>query len=171
MVHFQILPSTANSGTHNKERLFLEIRNRYKWLLDFGGERVLLYKRRFEGTKSADYDPVRKRSRQNGQDPIASGYGTGYVGGYFEPIEIVVRLVSSSARITQDLGGRKMEFSPRCWTLWEPLLSNGDFIVRRNNERLKIVDVTQHRWKHFVTRQDFDVAEIERNAPEYQIPI
>lgn len=170
MAHLQILPGTYNAGPHNKERYFLEIRNRYKWLLSMGGERVLLYKVKRTGTRCPNYDQVRKTSQQNHQDNIC--YGTGFVGGYFAPIEIVVSMISGApeAAIVGEWG-RLRSYTPRSWTLWEPLLQNGDFIVRRNNQRLWITNVYARRWKHFITRQDFETTEIERDNPIYQIPV
>ena len=170
MTHLQILPGTGNRGPHAKERYFLEIRNRYKWLLEMGAERVLLYKRKYEGVRCPNFDQIRKRSPKHGQDLIC--FGTGYVGGYFKPIEIFVSLISGGDETAaiEDYGRRRL-YQLRSWTLWEPLLQNGDFIVRRNNQRLWIKDVYQRRWKHFVTRQDFDMAEVERNASIYKIPV
>jgi hypothetical protein len=170
MSHLQILPGTSNRGPHGKEKYFLEIRNRTKWLLDSGGEKVLLYKRKFEGTRCPLFDQVRKTSQQHEQDEIC--FGTGFVGGYFKPIEIVVSLISGSdEQIVREEYGRRRIYTPRSWTLWEPLLTSGDFLVRRNNQRLWITKTYIRRWKHFVTRQDMDTAEVERNASVYNIPI
>jgi len=169
MTHLQILPGTSNRGPHSKERYFLEMRNRYRWLLDMGGERVLLYKRKFEGTRCPSFDSVRKRSPQHNQDEIC--FGTGFIGGYFEPLEIVVSLLGGGVEdlVVEDYG-RKRVYKPRSWTLWEPLLAPGDFIVRRNNQRLWITNTYLRRWKHFVTRQDFETNEVERNHLIFKIP-
>lgn len=170
MAHFQILADTGNRGPHSKERYFLEIRNRYKWLLDMGGERVLLYKKRFTGTRCPQFDQIRKTNQQHGQDTIC--YGTGYIGGYYQPVEIFISLLSPVAQsaVIEEAGRRRI-FTPTSWTLWEPLLNNGDFIVRRNNARMLITDVTQTHWKHYVLRQNFSATEIERNSPIYQVPL
>lgn len=169
--HLQILPGTYNKGPHNKERYFLEIRNRNKWLLDMGGERVLLYKKMYAGKRCPNYDQVRKRDGQHEQDTIC--YGTGFVGGYFKPVEIVVSLVSGGPEqaVVEEWGRKRVYVQPSCWTLWEPLLNNGDFLVRRNNQRLLITQVYQKRWKHFVTHQNFTVEEVERDAPIYNVPL
>ena len=170
MSHLQILPGTGNRGPHSKERYFLEIRNRYRWLLDMGGERVLLYKRKHSGTRCPNYDQVYKKDGNHETENPPICFGTGYVGGYFRPIEIEVSLLSGGqeAAIIEEWGRRRI-YTPRSWTLWEPILTNGDIIVRRNNQRLRIVNVYQRRWKHFVTRQDFETVELERNDPAYQL--
>lgn len=171
VAHLQILPGTGNRGPHSKERYFLEIRNRYKWLLDMGGERVLLYKKKYVGERSATFDNVRKRARRHGQH--VDGFGGSIKGGYFDPIEIVVNIMQGGpeAVILEELGRRRAYTLQRSWTLWEPLLQNQDVIVRRNGQRFWLLNIYQHRWKHFVTRQDFDAKEIERNHPVFDIPM
>jgi hypothetical protein len=171
MTHWaQILPNTGNRGTHSKERYFLEIRNRYKWLLEMGGERVLLYKRKYTGTRCPQFDQVRKTNQQHGQDTIC--FGTGWVGGYFSPIEIFASVLSPSPQTAniQEMGRRRV-YIPTGWTIWEPLLQNGDLIIRQNGQRLWVTEVSQTRWKFFVLRQNFVTAEVERNHPVYQLPL
>ena len=168
--HLQILPGTGNRGPHSKERYFLDIRNKYKWMLEMGAERVLLYKRKWSGTRCPLYDKVRRRSQRHGQDTIC--FGTGWVGGYFKPVEIASSLITGGIEqaVIEDWGRRRI-YNTRSWTLWEPLLQNGDFIVRRNNQRLWITSTYQRRWKHFVTRQDFETKEVDRGDPIYKIPV
>lgn len=201
-----------------------------------GGEKVLWYKRRFEGTRCPLYDLVRKSSQQHGQDSLCQG--TGYISdslsvynvttstlftisninsttvtvssttgmhsgdtitqgdfsttitsvvdgthlilastsgftsvGFFQPVEIVASLLSGGPEqvIVEDFG-RKRTYKPSCWTLWEPILTSGDFIVRRNGQRLLITECQQTRWKHYTLHQKFQVSEVERNSPIYQIP-
>ena len=168
--HLQILPGTGNRDPHSKERYFLDIRNKYKWNLEMGGERVLLYKRKWFGTRCPLYDKVRRRSQRHGQDTIC--FGTGWVGGYFKPVEIAASLITGGLeQAVIEEWGRRRVYNTRSWTLWEPLLQNGDFIVRRNNQRLWITNTYQRRWKHFVTRQDFETKEVDRGDPIYKIPV
>jgi len=170
MSHLQILPNTNNKGSHNKEFYFLSIRNRYKWLLDMSGEKVLLYKRKYEGTRCPNFDQVRKTNQQHEQDLVC--YGTGYVGGYFKPIEIVVSLLTPvTQQVVLEEYGRRRVFKPTSWTLWEPLITTGDILVKRNNQRLWITDVSVTKWKSYILRQNFSTTEIERNNAIYNIPI
>jgi hypothetical protein len=50
------------------------------------------------------------------------------------------------------------------------LLTPGDLVVRRNNERFFITQVFPRRWKHYVTHQDFEMAEVERGSIVYKLP-
>jgi len=168
----QILPGTGNRGPHAKDRYFREIRNRYKFLLDLGGERVLLYKRKHTGTRCPNFDQVYKKDGNHETENPPICFGTGYRGGYFKPIEIVVSLISGGqeAAIIEEWGRRRV-YTPRSWTLWEPTITNGDFLVKRNGQRLWVVNTYQRKWKHYITRVDLELVEVERNSPIYQIEI
>ena len=236
---FQILPDQEQFGPDSREWYFLSIREKNKWLLQQGGERVLLYKRIFTGSGVLCplYNKVRHTSQQHGQDGICQGTGnivsplliqdlttgvnftvsnisdnthiavsstTGvnpgdtiqqgtYIttvttvtdatnlvignangftsSGYFAPIEIWVSLLSSGPETVEvSEFGRKRTFTPSSWCLWEPLITEGDFLVRRNNERLWVQKVILSRFKHYVLHQSFTSAEVERNHPIYLIP-
>ena len=170
MTHlFQILPSVTNRGPHSKERYFLEIRHRYLWLLSMGGERVLLLKKKYYGTRCPNFDQVRKTNEQH-NDTIC--YGTGWVGGYFKPVEIVCSLMTGGPEYVpvQDNGLIRI-YNPHSWTIWEPRLTSGDIIIRKNNQRFIVVSTYARRWKSYVTRQDFELSEVERNHIVYQFPL
>jgi hypothetical protein len=169
--HLQVLPSVTNRGPHARSRYFLEIRNRNRWLLENGGERVLLLKRKHEGTVCANRDDVRRRDAQHGFDPVC--FGTGFVGGYFKPIEIMVSLVSGGPEqvVWEEWGKRRISVR-RSWTLWEPILQNGDILVRKfNGQRLRITNVFPHRWRSYIMHQDFETDELERDHSIYKFPI
>jgi len=165
---FQILPDQQRFGPTGFEWYFLSIREKNKWVLTVGGERVLLYKKKYEGQRCPFFDTVR---HTNAQHEDTTCYGQGFVGGFFQPIEIVISLLSSGPEeFTKTEFGIQRTYKPHSWTLWEPLLATGDMIVRRNNQRFLVTQVFPRRFKHFVTHQDFDLAEVERGSILYQIP-
>jgi len=148
------------------------MREKLRWMLAVGGERVLLYKRLYSGTLSPNYDPIRRTVREVPNDTI--GYGTPFVGGYYGPFDIFVSLKSGTVPqvITQyDQGLRRTFNAVGNWALWEPQLNNKDFIVRRNNQRLWITEVDVSKWRHHILHFTFNTTEIERNNIIYQIPI
>jgi hypothetical protein len=180
---FQILPDQSQFGPNSEEWYFLSIREKDKWILNKGGERVLLYKRRYEGQRCPLFDSVRDTSAQH-SDKIC--YGTGWIApdanptgtnaggpyfGFFQPVEIVVSLISSGP---EDLAltdyGQQRIYKPHSWTLYEPLLVPGDLIVRRNNERFFVTQVWPRRFKHYVTHVDFELSEVERGSVVYSLP-
>jgi hypothetical protein len=180
---FGILPDLSLRGPSGWEWYFLSIRERDKWVLTAGGERVLLYKRRYSGRRCSQYDAVRHSSVQHSDTEC---FGTGFVAenstttgsdiggpyhGYFAPIEIVISLLSSGPEeFTKTDFGVQRVYKPHSWTLWEPLLASGDMIVRRNNQRFFVTQVFPRRMKHFITHQDFDLVEVERGNIVYTLP-
>lgn len=180
---FQILPDQSQFGPNSLEWYFLSIREKNKWILNMGGERVLLYKRRYEGVRCPLFDETRHTSPQH-SDKVC--FGTGWIApdanmaepnqggpffGFFAPIEIVCSLLSSGP---DDLAfsdyGQQRIYKPHSWTQWEPLLTPGDMIVRRNNQRFFVTEVFVRRWKHFVTHQDFNMTEVDRGDIIYELP-
>lgn len=141
-----------------------------KWALLMGGERVLLYQRKWTGTRCPNWDQVRKQHVLDNTTDVC--YGTGWVGGYYRPIEIYVSLRSSVAlqNVVQEEGIRKM-YRPTSWTLWEPRIQNSDFVVFQDGRRMWINNVTYTRWKGQILRQLFETEEVERNHPIYKIPV
>lgn len=169
MSHLQILPAIEDRVDPPVER-FLDMRDRLRWLLAMGGERVLLYKRLYAGTLCPNYDTVRRQHRTDPNDTIC--FGTNFVGGYFGPFEIFASISTvAKQRIRLYEQGLRREFNSTQWALWEPRLDNKDFIVRRNGQRLWINNVQQTKWRHHLLRQLFDTEEIERGNPIYNIPI
>jgi len=169
MSHLQILPAIAERVDPLVER-FLDMRNKFQWMMGVGGERVLLYQRREQGTLCPFYDPIRRQHRQD-IDEVC--FGTNFVGEYYPPVEIFVSInqPGSQQKIRLYEEGIRREFVPTCWALWEPIMKNRDFIVRRDGSRLWITDVTTSRWRHHVLRSLFKTEEIEHSSQIYKIPL
>jgi hypothetical protein len=181
---FQILPDQEQFGPNSREWYFLSIRNKDKWILEQGGEHILLYKRRYEGVRCPQFDPIRHTSEQH-LDKIC--YGTGWIApdanmsgpdiggpyyGFFQPIEILASLLQSAPvdLALTDYGQQRLYKPVRNWGLWEPKIDVGDLIVRRNNERFLITEVFPKRWKHFVLHFEWNMSEVERGSILYELP-
>jgi len=166
---FQILPKT-----NVNPRWFLEIRKRYRWLLEMGGVKVILLKRRWSGTLCPNYDPLRNQHRQytsaSYDDPC---YGAGFIGGYHTPLEISISFESPVVKkATLHEFGLWFEFEPKNWTLWEPNLLDRDIIVRPDTgERFEVTELTRTTWRNLVLRQNFDLRLLEPTNIVYKVPI
>lgn len=169
MSHLQILPSLSERVDPLVER-FLDMREKLRWMMEIGGERVLLYQRKVTGTLCPNYDVVR---RQHRSDIDTTCFDTNFVGGYIGPTEIFISIGSAGAvqKVTYYEQGLRREFILSNWTLWEPNLKNKDFFVRRDGSRHWIKDVTVTKWRHHIIRQLIHTEEIERSHPIYKIPI
>ena len=163
----QYLPPTDNM-TH----WMSEIRTRYRWLLRMGGEKIWLLKRKWVGDVCpVCWDTIRNAARKS--EKCESCFGTGFVGGYYKPIQIIASLISggSSERVVIYEYGMRREYPMRSWTLWTPRLRNKDIIVRSNGQRHWLQNVTPTRWRGVFLRQGFELAEVETNNIIYQVPV
>lgn len=166
---FQVL-----SNTTVNPRWFLEIRKRHRWLLEMGGTRVTLLKRRYSGTVCPNFDFLRSQHKQIANADLSDPcYGTGWVGGYHIPLEISVSFVSPTAkRATLRDFGLWFDFEPKSWTLWEPELLDRDLIVRKDTgQRFEITDLSRTMWRGLVLRQNFDIRLLEPQSPQYKFPV
>lgn len=155
--------------TDGMEHWMQEIRNRYIWLLQAGGEKVYLLKRRWLGDPCPNIDPVRHTHRDVDKCPIC--YGTTFVGGYYPAIQIVASLISPAPEKARQFDyGIRREFEPRSWTLWKPILRNKDVIVRKDGRRYWVQNTTPTRWRGIYLRQNFDLADVEPDHVIYDIP-
>ena len=61
-------------------------------------------------------------------------YGTGFVGGYEGPIDIIIAPDDADRRVTQTPNGRRLEHQYEVWIGPTPMLSQRDFIVKQESE-------------------------------------
>jgi len=156
--------------TDNMSHWMYEIRNRYKWLLQMGGEKVWLLKRRWVGEDCPNMDPVRNTHRHVDKCEIC--YGTGFIGGFYPAVQIMASLIyATTERIVRYEYGMRREYEPKSWTLWKPILRNKDLIVRKDGKRFWIQNVTPTRWRGIFLRQNFDLAEVEPDNIVYTVPV
>jgi hypothetical protein len=166
--HLQILPNIDDRPYDPLVRYLFEIRNRFRWLIQVTGERVLYYRRKYVGRLCPKYDTVRQNHPMIEFCPYC--YGTGIIGGYYRPIEIWVSIITSiPQRYRQFEQGFRDEFNVQGWTLWEPRLQNKDFIVRKDGRRFWIVEIKETRWRSHVLHQNFTTELIEKNHSIYKI--
>ena len=193
----QILPDIQNHAQTDIEWYFVSIRDRLKWISTMGHERCLLLKRRYDGQRCPFFDTTRKTNQQHGFDTIC--YGTGFInpntnlsltpgysstnptaialpdgmGGYFHSIEITASFLHTGYKPvnTKEGGWQENQLALASWTLWEPTLNTGDILVRRDNRRYIITQVDPRRFKHYITHQTFDFAELEKNHPIFSMPL
>jgi hypothetical protein len=139
-----------------------------------GGTVVTLLKRRYSGTLCPLYDPLRsqhpQRTNAAASDPC---YGTGFIGGYHSPIDLLVSFVTPvMKKATRREMGMWFDFEPKNWALWEPNLLDRDILVRKDTgQRFEIVDVTRTSWRGLTLRQNFDTRMLEPGSIEYKFPV
>lgn len=153
---------------------FDRIRAQGLWMLMNNGQDVWLYKRRKEGTKC----PLWEDDAEQCSHPLGINnnlenacYGTGILGGYYDPVKIRIRLVSSLSKVSIEREGMRIINTPRSWTIWAPRVSNFDFIITSDGNRYEITNVNSHRSRGgLITHQDFDVIRKWETDLIYHVP-
>lgn len=149
---------------------FEEIRRRNLWILQNDGEDMLLYKKRYEGTKCPYItDDYAEQCPTPLKDPAC--YGTGFVGGYYEPITIKVRRHNAAAKVGLEDVGYRPDMQPRMWTIWAPQITTGDFLVTQENKRFEVLNVDYYTQRGLTFHQEFDVVLKMPNDMIYKVGV
>jgi len=147
--------------------MWREAIRRNRWILQQGGERVKVFIRKWMGTRCPDWSDTHKRSYHD--CPIC--YGTGYVGGYSGPFDIII--ASPEAPRNKEIAetGMRLNFSFSTWTGPSPLLSQRDFIIRANGERYAVGAITPEGAHGAIFQQHFEVQYIDTRDARYKVPV
>ena len=98
-------------------------------------------------------------------------YGTGYVGGFEGPYDILMAPDDAEKRISQTPNGRRKEHSYEVWTSFSPIISMRDFVLKQNNERYSVGPVRRPTNRGNVMQQHFNIAYIDPNDIRYDVPV
>jgi len=148
--------------------MYLEAIRRNSWLLDQAGERVLLFIRKTTGEKCKCY---KRNERTHGQPQVGSCkicWGTGFVGGYEGPYEIRISPFQSEQRISMQERGMKLENIESTWTSISPIITQRDFIARRNSQMYAIGPISTPQVRGIATQQHFSVEHIDSTDIRYE---
>lgn len=165
------LADAASTNSFEIEKLdyiWRESVRRNRWILEQGGERVLVFLQKNAGPQCPcipdDYH----------QQPINDClicYGTGFVGGYEGPYETIVAPDDGERRVSQKEHGRVFEHTYEVWTGPTPLLSQRDFLVKINGERYSIGAVRFPSNRGMVLQQHFSIGHIDSTDIRARVPL
>lgn len=127
--------------------MFKEMRVRLENILNYGGEYVWLYKRKWADSEVDE---------------------SGRKGTYWDPIQIRVKFENTDFIRVSYLDGVRSEFKPRTWTIYYPKLRDRDILVNRQNERFELMNVTHRRVRGWLYKQEFDTVLLERVGSDVQ---
>lgn len=160
--------ATTNSKEIEKlDWIWREAVRRNQWILQEGGERVLVYIRKTVGERCSCTGYTHKQ-------PIGDChqcFGTGFVRGYEGPYPIVVAPDDAERRLNQMARGRNIEHVMDVWTGPAPLLSQRDFVVRINGERFAVGPVRMPTNRGMILQQHFNLGFIEESDIRFALPI
>jgi hypothetical protein len=159
----------------NSEKLdwiWTEAIRRNRFILEQGGERVKLFIRKITGVPCTCVWDARLRE-YSGQplNYCFSCFGTGWLGGYEGPIDIIIGPDDSERRVTQTPNGRKLENTYEVWIGPSPSVSQRDFIVKQNGERFSIGPVKRTQIRGLTLQQSFQIGYLGEGDIRYKVPM
>lgn len=160
--------ATSNAEIEKLDWIWREAVRRNHWILDQGGERVKVFLHKHAGpTCRCIESPDHKQPINN----CLLCYGTGILGGFEGPYDIVIAPDDAEKRIAQRDTGRTVEHSYDVWTGPVPLLSQRDFFVKIDGDRYSVGAVHRPSNRGMVLQQHFTVGHIDQKDIRYQVPI
>jgi len=160
-------PVISLEAMSEAEPVWLEAMNRNNFILEQGGERVKLFLRKWAGTECPNNSPTHKSTIND----CNVCFGTGYVGGYTGPYDILLASPDESKGLELTPEGLKAAFSFETWTGPSPLISQRDFIVRKNGDRFSIGAVNLTTVNGAPLQQRFQVALLGSRDIRYSVPL
>jgi hypothetical protein len=155
---------------HEIERLdwiWREAIRRNRWILEQGGERVKVFLRKYVGIQCSCWDTEKKHPIND----CMLCFGTGILGGYDGPFDMILAPDESSKRKNRTEYGYHVEHSWETWTGPSPLLSHRDFIVRQNGDRYSLGAVTVPSSRGMILQQHFSMNMFDSLDIRYKVPI
>jgi hypothetical protein len=116
---------------------------RNSWLLDQGGERVLLYLKKKAGQKChCTFRDMKERTHKQPDQDCVTCFGSGFVGGFDGPFPIIIGPLTTEQRIQQTDRGLRLNYQIETWMGPTPVVSQRDMIIRRNGDRCLVGPLT-----------------------------
>jgi len=147
--------------------IWKEAMRRNMWILEQAGERVKVFVRKWMGMPCPEYEP--KYGQTHGDCPDC--YGTGIVGGYAGPYDIIIAPPETERSVELGDMGLHIRYDWMSWMMNYPLLNPRDFIVRQNNERYIVGPVNYQGQRGVTFQQHFTMSYIDTGDIRYRVPI
>jgi hypothetical protein len=162
----------AAINSEKVDYIWKEAIRRNRWILEQGGERVKLFIRRVTGTPcGCAWDERLFEFSKQPLNNCLSCFGTGFLGGYEGPIDLIVGPDDAERRVAQTSAGRRLEHTYEVWTGPSPMLSQRDFVVKQNGERYSIGPVRRTGVRGVVLQQAFQIGYLDSADIRYQVPL
>ena len=162
----------TNIATETIDYIWREAVRRNSWILQQGGERAKAFIRKQSGIPC--FHGMDPRTVEYGAQPpnrCQTCYGTGFLGGYEGPYEIIIGPEDGERKITQTPNGRRMENVYEVWMGPSPLVTQRDFIVKQTNERYSIGGVRRPSNRGNVLQQHFQIGYFDEGDIRYSVPV
>lgn len=147
---------------------------RNNWILQQGGERVLLFARKRSGIRCRTCfqgDPRREAYQKQPREMCLRCFGVGFEGGYDGPFEITIAPDQADRNVSQTPAGRALKHSYETWTGPSPQITHRDLVVKQNNERYAIGPVTNYAARGHNLQQHFNIGYLDETNIVYRLPL
>ena len=159
---------TSNMEIEKLDYMWKEAIRRNRWILEQGGERVKLFLQKTVGIPCPCIpDGYHKQPINDCLDC----YGTGIVGGYEGPYDLILAPDDAERKIAQKDIGRTVEHAYEVWTGPIPLLSQRDFVVKLNGDRYSIGSVRMPSNRGMVLQQHFNIGHFDEKDIRYKVGV
>jgi len=156
-----------NRQVEQLDYIWREAVRRNKWLLFQGGERAKVFIRKQVGPRCGCYSVTNKQPDAT----CLTCYGTGVVGGYDGPFDIILSPEDGERAVGQNNRGRTIAHPYETWTGPSPLLSQRDFIVKLNGDRYGLGPVKMPTNRGMQLQQFFSISKLDSNDIRCQVPV
>ena len=163
------LESAAATNISEVEKLdfmWREAIRRNRWILEQGGERVKVFLRKVVGIQCTCYDQTHKQPLSD----CLRCFGTGIIGGYEGPYDLIIAPDDAEKKIAQRDIGRTVEHTYEVWTSSQPILSHRDFISKIDGGRHSIGAVRRPSNRGNVLQQHFTIGSFDEKDIRQKVP-
>ena len=165
-------PPISPMNSEKIDYIWKEAQRRNRWILEQGGERVKLFIRRVTGNPCpCHWDARLLEYSKQPLNQCLMCYGTGWIGGYEGPYDLIVGPAEGERRVAQTPNGRRLEFTYEVWIGPSPMVSQRDFIVKQNGERYSIGPVNRTEIRGLVLQQSFQIGYLDTGDIRYRVPM
>ena len=163
----------SNMAVEQLDYIWREAIRRNQWILEQGGERVKFFVRKVAGVRcncnQIDAKLLAYSKQPSNRCEIC--YGTGFVGGYEGPYDVITAPDDAENRIAQTQMGRRKEHSYDVFIGPSPVVSQRDFIVKLTNDRYSIGPVRRPSNRGNILQQHFTIGYLDSGDIRYKVPI
>ncbi len=165
-------PPLTPTAIEELDYIWKEAIRRNQWILQQGGERVKAFIRKTAGRQcSCGLDEKDLEYNKQPSSRCKVCFGTGFVGGYEGPYEIIVAPEDGDRRVSQMPQGRRVELQYEVFMGPSPMVTMRDFIVKQTNERYSIGAVRRPTNRGNVLQQHFTIGLLDEGDARYSVPI
>jgi len=161
-------PMASTQETEKLDWVWRDAIERNRWILEQGGERVRVFIKKTVGVPCFCFQEPRHKQ------PLADCrdcYGSGILGGYEGPWDILIAPDDAERRKRQSERGRTIEHSYETWTGPSPQLDQRDFLVKLNGRRYSIGAVRTPTARGMVLQQHFTMSQLDEKDIRYSVPL